>query len=89
MEFDGTDKRYKAETGKNGIQGRTAEGLLREGECNHHFFGKLGGLPVREIIKKFGGKQTWGEIGDKDGRGVVLIVIIWEDVLRGLVPPRM
>jgi len=45
-----------------------------------------GWLTVREIIINFGGKQTWGEIGDKDRRGGVLIAIIWEDV--GLVRPR-
>jgi len=72
-----------------GIQGPTAEVLHRQGECNHHFFGVDGGLPGRKIVIHFGGKQTWGEIGGKNGRKVVLIVIIWGDVLAGLVPPRM
>jgi len=89
MEFDGTNTGDKAERGNNGIEGPTAKGPIQEGECNHHFLGLDGGLSVREIIINFGGKQTWGKIGDKDGRGVVLIVIIWEDVLGGLVPPRL
>jgi len=89
MEFDGTDRRDKAETKKKGIRGPTAEGLLQVGECNHHFFGLEGGLTGRVIIIHFRGKRTWGEIGNKDGQGVVLNVIIWEDVLGGLVLPRM
>jgi len=89
IEFDGMDRKDKAETEKKGIRGPTAEGLLREGECNHHFFGVDGGLTGRVIVIHFRGKLTWGKIGDKDGRGVVLIVIIWADVLGGLVPTRM
>jgi len=57
MEFDGTDKKDKAETEKKGIRGPTAEGLLREGECNHHFFGMDWGRPGREIKINFVGKQ--------------------------------
>jgi len=57
MEFNGMDKRDKAETGKKSIRGPTAEGLLGEGECNHHFFGMDGGLLGREIIINFVGKQ--------------------------------
>jgi len=43
MEFNGTDKKNKAERGKKGIRGPTVEGLFREGECNHHFSGSRGG----------------------------------------------
>jgi len=41
MEFDGTDKKDKEETGKIGIREPTAEGLHREGECNHNFSGRM------------------------------------------------
>jgi len=57
MEFDGRDQKNKAERGKKGIRGSTAEGLLRKKKCNHHFFGKYGRLPGREIIINFVGKQ--------------------------------
>jgi len=68
-----------------GIRGPTAEGLHREGECNHQFFGKDGGFPGKEIILDFVGKQqsrgkTWG----KSGLRVVKIVIIWGGVLGDL-----
>jgi len=82
MEFDGTDKRDKAETGKN------SRGAPPKGECNHHFFRMDGGLPGREIIKKFVAKQqSRGKTCGKSGVRVVTIVIIWEGVLEGLFPP--
>jgi len=83
MEFDGTDKRDKAETRKKGIRGPAAEGLIREGECNHHLFKVNGGHPEKEI--HFVGEQSWG----KSGVRVVSSVIIWGGALKGLVRPRM
>jgi len=60
-----------------GIREPTAEGLHREDECNHHFFGEEGGLPGREKIIHFGGKhqnqgKTWGEGGL---RAVIMVII--------------
>jgi len=54
------------------------------------FFRGGWGLAEREIIIHFRGKQqsrgkTWGK--GKGGLRVVIIVIIWGDVLGGLVPP--
>jgi len=48
-------------------QGPTVEGLHREGECNHHFFGEDGGHQGREIIIHF---RANNKVGAKLGAKV-------------------
>jgi len=84
---DGQERQSR--NGEEGIRGSTAEGHIREEECNHHFFGEDGGLLGREIINFVGKQQSRGKTWGTSGVRVVTIVIIWEGVLGGLVPPQM